>query len=344
VSDPTPPAAVLAQYGLQASEAHPVGGTAGGAWKLTAPPACFFLRRRGKRTATEARARFDLGLRRFLADRGFPTQVPLRSTAGHDQVHCLGEVFELYRWVDGELLTATGRVAARDVVATLLAAFHRVAAAYAEPCERLVPQFALHAWPGPGSPHFDDPLTQTQVLDFARAGERDPARIGRLNQALERVRWLAAAYGPLLETLPLYTIHGDFTSANVLFTPSGEIAGLFDFDWAWRDTRVRDVADGALFFGAEPAAALDPGDIWSLTRCPRLDTGGMAAFVEAYGRELPLTRPERSAIPLAILARWVSMRLENAPKVPLARQVEFLLREFEAPFEWYESEGHRLAS
>ncbi len=335
---------MLARYDLQPAEVLPAGGTAGGTWKVTVPPACYFVRRRGRRTATEERTRFDLGLRHFLAERGFPTESPVRSASGHDHVRLGGEVYEVYRWVDGELLQPRRRAGVRGAVATLLARFHALAATYPGRCERVVPQFALHAWPGPGSAHFDDPAVQAQVLGHVRAGERDRVAIQRLDRALGLVRWLASSYGPILAGLPLHTIHGDFTSANVLFAPSGKILGLFDFDWAWRDTRIRDVADGALFFGAEWPVGLDPSDIWSLTSCPRLDTGQMAEFIEAYSRQVPLSRAERRAVPFAILARWVSMRLENAPKVPLHRRTEFILKEFTAPFEWHEAEGRGLAS
>ncbi len=335
---------MLARYDLQPTEILPAGGTAGGTWKVTVPPACYFVRRRGRRTATEERTRFDLGLRRFLAERGFPTERPVRSASGDDHVRLGREIYEVYRWVDGALLQPRRRAEARDPVATLLARFHALAAGYPGRCERVVPQFALHAWPGPGSAHFDDPAVQAQILEHVRAGERDRAAIQQLDRALGLVRWLASSYGPILAGLPLHTIHGDFTSANVLFAPSGRIAGLFDFDWAWRDTRITDIADGTLFFGAEWPAGLDPSDIWSLTSCPRLDTGQMAEFIEAYGRRMPLSRAERRAVPLAILARWVSMRLENAPKVPSYRRTEFILREFAAPFEWYEVEGRGLGS
>jgi Ser/Thr protein kinase RdoA (MazF antagonist) len=337
-------ASVLAHYGLRPADVQPVGGTAGGSWKVSVPPACYFVRRRGKRTATEERTRFDLGLRRFLAERGFPTQSPLRAASGDDHVRLGGDVYELYRWVDGELLDPRRRAEVQEPVVALLADFHKLAAAYPARCESVVPQFSLHACSGLGSTHFDDPRIQAQVLELIRSGEEDGNTLRQFDQALDRVRWLSSSYGPLLAALPRYTIHGDFTSANVLFAPSGEIAGLFDFDWAWRDTRIRDVADGALFFGAEWATGLDPADIWSLTSCPRLDTSQMAAFIEAYGRELPLSRAERRGIPFAILARWVSMRLENAPKAPPHRRTQFLLKEFAVPFEWYETEGRRLAS
>lgn len=74
------------------------------------------------------------------------------------------------------------------------------------------------------------------------------------------------------------------------------------------------------------------------------ETGQMATFIEAYDRELPLSRAERRGIPFAILARWVSMRLENAPKAPPHRRTGFLLKEFAVPFDWYQAQGRRLDS
>jgi len=68
----------------------------------------------------------------------------------------------------------------------------------------------------------------------------------------------------------------------------------------------------------------------------------MRKVVSAYEEVSPLSAAEREALPLAMLARWACIRCEGVMKVPRNRRAEFLLMEFERPFEWFNSEGRRL--
>jgi Ser/Thr protein kinase RdoA (MazF antagonist) len=131
-------------------------------------------------------------------------------------------------------------------------------------------------------------------------------------------------------------IHGDFNHCNALYSHDGAIIGLFDFDWAWRDARVRDVGDALFFFGACRSDPPDAGDIWSLTACPRLDTNSMLCFLHRYDSLAPLAVEEWAAVPLAMLGRWVAIRLEGVMKVPESRRAEFVLAGFERPFAWFD--------
>ncbi len=328
---------VLREWDLDATAVSPAGGTAGRTWRVAAGGQAWFVRRRGARTATPERVAFDHGLRRWLAGNGFPAVAPARQATGDDGV------YELYPWVDGEPLTPALAERCRPPVAHTLAWFHRLAAAYDAPCEPLLPQFGHYPEPPAPSPRFDDPrVLADAVAQVARLyGRReDSAALGR---AERWVAWLAERYGAArYARLPQGVIHGDFNGCNLLFAANGAVAGVFDYDWAWRDTRVRDVGEALFFFGAQRERPLDGGDIWSLTACPRLALEPMREFLVAYQAALPLSPAELQAVPLAMLGRWVACRTEGVMKVPTERRVEFLLAEFERPFEWVAQHAERL--
>lgn len=336
--------AVLQRYDLWPDALAPAGGTAGRTWRVTCGARSYFVRRRGARTASPARIAFDHGLRRHLAAHGFPAVPPLTTIEGETCVTLDGGVYEVYPWVEGRGLGPDIARPACLAAATTLARFHRIAATYAAPCERLLPQFGHYPTPLPQAPRFDDPEVFLAVADFLA----DRYRTAGNREAMARARaWIegyAEWYGALQRRLPLRVIHGDYNGCNLLFNAVGQVVGVFDYDWAWRDTRVRDVGEGVFFFGARRERAPDGGDIWSLTACPRLETAAMAEFLSAYHRAAPLSDTELQAVPLAMLGRWIACRTEGAMKVPEEQRAAFYLADFARPFEWYEREAHTLVS
>ena len=87
------------------------------------------------------------------------------------------------------------------------------------------------------------------------------------------------------------------------------------------------------FFGTLREGDFDPASIWSLTRCPSFNLDTMLEFVLAYHAVTPLTEAECDALPVAMLARWISWRMEGAMKVPEDRRAEFFRYGFFGPFE-----------
>ena len=70
------PNSVLALYDIGAiREMGDGGGTANKTWKVKTSSGDYFLRLRGVRTSSEARLRFDHGLRDLLVTCGVPTPV-----------------------------------------------------------------------------------------------------------------------------------------------------------------------------------------------------------------------------------------------------------------------------
>jgi homoserine kinase type II len=316
---------VFAAFDIQPRRVMAAGGTAGRTWRVETAAGPCFMRCRGTRTASEARVAFDHAVRKHLAQRGYPTAAP----AAYARVD--GRAYELYPWIDGQGYSRAIAEPARTSAARALARLHDLTADLQAECESHVPQFTHFDPPIAARPRFDDPAAFLDVIDrFGHRGARD------------RVEWFAKTYDELYARLPHGVIHGDYNSANLLFDDKGEVAGVFDYDWAWRDTRVRDIGDGMLFFGATRDSELDGGDIWSLTACPTLDTDAMRGFVDAYEQISPLSDDERRAVPLGMLGRWIAIRLEGIVKVPDQRKVEFMLMDFDRPFEWYERVGGKI--
>lgn len=335
---------VLAAYRIQASSVRPAGGTAGRSWQVTEGNRRWFIRRRGGRTATVQRAEYDHGLRNWLAANGFPATPARPGPDGLPWLELNAQLYEVYPWVDGVGLSPELAERCRVPAAVTLAWFHRLAADYPNLCEPALPQFGHYPTPPRATARFDDPVVLGEVVDQLRQSYGTSDNAAAFAQAAARVEQYQQAYGELRESLPTGVIHGDYNGCNLLFEPSGEVAGVFDYDWAWQDSRVRDVGEGVFFFGARREAPPDGGSIWSLTACPRFDFDAMVAFGRAYHQAYALTHHERRAVPLALLGRWLACRTEGVMKVPVERRAEFFLADLDQPFAWYDAFGETFVA
>ncbi|MCC7493363.1 MAG: phosphotransferase [Fimbriimonadaceae bacterium] len=333
---------LLAAWGRRADEAIGAGGTAGRTWQVVSGGQRFFLRRRGPRTAGPARIAFDHGLRDHLVAHGFPTVAPLPTITGDRAVATAEGVYELYPWVTGEPYSAALAELARPQVARCLATFHRLAAAFRGACEPLVPQWTHYADPIAPRRRFDDPAGLAAAVEQVAARWARPGDGARLTALRRWLAWWTAAWSDAAhDALPAGVIHGDFNGANLLLQPDGRVAGVFDFDWAWRAPRVRDVGEALLFFGAR-RDALSGGDIWSLTACPRFEPAPLQQWLAAYHAVAPLTPAELAAVPLALCGRWLACRTEGVMKVPEPQRVRFLTLALDVPLRWCDTAAASL--
>ncbi len=334
--DPGPLELVLAAYGLEPGDVSGGGGTAGGSWRVRASGGDYFVRRRGARTAGPERIRFDHGLRRHLAEEGLPVTPPLVAGDGKTWVSLADGVYEVYPWVEGQPYNPVWREVEGRNAAMVLARIHRAALRYGGECESLLPQFAHYPVAIPARERFDHPEALLAAVEFVTEAFGVLSRRQELTRARERVRRFRDDYLALYQRLPVGVIHGDYNACNLLFRTDGEVAGVFDFDWAWRDSRVRDVATGLFFFGGRRDRPIDSGDIRSLTACPDLNLSCLAEFAAVYHHGFPLSGEEVQALPNALLGGWVAWRTEGVMKVPEEERADFLLTSFEVPFRWVE--------
>jgi Ser/Thr protein kinase RdoA (MazF antagonist) len=299
-------------------------------------------------TSSDALIEFDHGLRRHLLAAGIPTAAPVPARDGGTATRVEGSAFEVYPFVPGRALPRAGDAALAGA-ARALAAMHRASAGY--PAARSLPPVAQYSTLGvpESSDRMEDPALLTRIYDGLAARPEAAAFTPDVAVCL---RWLVrlvqefdrAAY----DRLPHTVTHGDFTLANLLFSEHGEVAGIFDFDWARWAPRVRDLADGMFFIAGERRVPLRPGDIWSLTEAVELRVERCAAWLRyyqaGYHDGAGLTPDEIVAVPLALAARWLSVRAEGTAKVPAAEQVRFCFREAAVPLRWLEQRWPAVAA
>jgi Ser/Thr protein kinase RdoA (MazF antagonist) len=317
---------------------RPAAGTASPAVVAVCRRGQYFLKQRAPRYSDTPRLTYDHALMRHLAQVGLPVAPAIKTFDGNRWVRVEGLVYEIYPWVEGEAFDPTSREqlqAAGDLLARLHQAgesfrprSHKDLPRLFHPQDRL-PEIAearalLEEGVSPGA--FSAPEA-ARILDRLEAEAR-----GLLERLPDERYW----------ALPPAVVHGDYHPANVKFRgehagSGAEIVGLFDWDWACRQARLKDVADGILFFACPRERPLT-GDLPSLTQPPLYDADRMRIFREAYEAHLPLTDEERKVLPDMLRERWLYVRLDAMHrKVEREDKLAFLLPGVEGPLEWIES-------
>lgn len=330
------PNSVFALYDIGAVRGmSPAGGTAGKTWKVATSSGDYFLRLRGVRTSSEARLRFDHGLRDHLVSCGVPTAASLATREGDRWVRRGEGVYELYPFVVGRPFDPESE---EEIAAAArgLAEYHRAAAEYRPASEETEPiaQYTTLGFSDAVSERMDDPDLQRLNLESVRGLATSAAERELVDRCIGRAEGMRRSYaGVAYERLSGWVIHGDFTPANLLFSESGRVVGIFDLDWALPGPRCRDLGDGLYFFATRPRE-IDAGDIWSLTEAAEFDEDRCRVFLEAYQSVLTLERHEFEAIPLGFAGRWLSIRLEGMAKVEPSERFRFFSRGVEEPLRW----------
>jgi Ser/Thr protein kinase RdoA (MazF antagonist) len=88
---------------------------------------------------------------------------------------------------------------------------------------------------------------------------------------------------------------------------------------------VKDIADGVFLFAGRRLAAIDPGDIVSLTQTWTPSPDRAQIFMEGYLGESTLTQEEMEALPLFVKARWLFCRVAGMSKVAPERRISYFL-------------------
>jgi len=327
---------VLAEYDIGDVESTtPHAGTAGKTWQVRTSQGMWLLRLRGTRTSAPHLVAYDHGLRAHLLKAGIPTAAPIPTHDGQKCVFIKDRAFELYAWVDGRCLSLADATALSQA-AHGLARFHQTTADYV--AARELPPVAQYATLGceTTSRRMENPVLLTGIYaDLeARPGAEDFPTTVVADRWLRRLvqEFPAERY----DALPHTVTHGDFTLANLLFDEETRLVGIFDFDWSRWGPRVRDLADGMYFIAGQRRSPLEPGDIWSLTESVDLTVVRCAAWLNAYQEVSPVTREEIDCMPLALAARWLSIRVEGTAKVPENERLRFAFANVAEPLTWLE--------
>jgi len=267
---------VAATFGVDVAGAAAValaGGYTNESWRVAGGAAAVVVRRYGRLHLDDAGIAFEHALIAHVAERVDEVRAPLRDSAGATYRREPAGTFAVFPWIAG----TTG---ARDLgtgcgAARLLARFHRAAR-------------DLHVSNGTRSARFLGtlPWLHETFKGFAAAG----SPIARVLPWDDLIMALGAAtirLAPRARTLPIVIVHGDPNPGNVV-VDGDAVRGLIDFDFAQETERVYDV--GALI--DEFARDDDDGPL-------HLDR--VAALVEAYDAEAPLSANERAALADAML-------------------------------------------
>jgi Ser/Thr protein kinase RdoA (MazF antagonist) len=320
------------------------GGTAGKTWRVSAGSGEYLLRLRWTRTSSPAHLAFDHGLRAHLVARGVPTVCAVRTREGAQWVCAEERVYELYPFVAGRPFDAH-RPKELAAAAEALAAFHRAAYDYQAPAswQQRVAQYTSLGFSNEVSDRMDDPRLQLLNLQGVRTLAGTPVEEVLVDRCIARVKGLQRTHGrTAYERLAGDVIHGDYTPANVVYSPAGDLAGIFDFDWAMYGARCLDIAYGLCFFATVPRQ-IDSGSIWSLTDAAAFTVERCAAFLRAYQKNTlrpdawALVPFEREALPHAFASLWLSKRLEGMAKVRPHERFHFFARDIEGPLRWMDA-------
>jgi len=308
-------------------------GTAARTWRVSTDSGTYLLRTRGSRTSADELIACDHALRRHLLAAGIPSAAPVATRDGRSYVRLGGKALEVYPIVPGATIAAAGP-AEIAAAARLLAAFHAATVDFL-PARALLP-VAQYRTLGieETSSRMEDPALLARVYRRLAAAPDHQAFAPALDTAR---RWLERLRANLDDrryaSLPHTVTHGDFTLANLLFA-DGRVSGVFDFDWSRWAPRIRDLADGLFFISGERRTPLVAADIWSLTEAVELSLPRAGLWLRSYGAATRLDDDELDCLPLALAARWLSVRVEGMAKVPEAQRLRFALASLREPLDW----------
>lgn len=315
---------ILSHYRL--GQVHAIeagGGTAAPKVWVQTERGRFLLRRRRAESSAEDVVRFDHAVIEALAAAGLPVVAPERSCEGRTWVRSGEYAYEVFAFVPGLERFQQGSLRQIASAARTLAQLHAATSILAPPGKK--------EWPA--EHHI---LTTRQTLCEAIAsypGSQEPLIVAK--EMLASADLLAERLNGVLACLPKTIIHGDYTSANVLFRGE-EVGGIFDFDWVSRQPRLMDIGEALLFFAFRRAQEIDPDSIWSLVQTWEPDMAAARVFLTAYQTLAPLHQTEADALPLFMWQTWLGVRIRAMRKVSPEERLRILTDGALASLHWIE--------
>jgi len=311
----------LRQYGIgKIISIKRAGGTANVNFIISAQGGVFFLRLRNPKYSNTQHVSDDHALIQFLREKKFPAPALLRTKKGETFVKSNSGAYELSEFVkalpfdggDGRLAEAAKSLGRLEECARV-----------GKPAYPKVTLPARYDRPGDFLPRW------VEILKCARRTD-DLEYITHQGKLAEDM-----VDDEAYDALSDWTIHGDYTPANMLFR-EGRLAGLFDFDWAGRHPRLRDIADMLIHFCADRETPIQSGDIESLTQSFIFDSRKIRLALDSYREVMPLAADEIKLLPAFIRRRWIYSRAAATFKVPPEKRLDVLTRNFRQPLQWLE--------
>jgi Ser/Thr protein kinase RdoA (MazF antagonist) len=280
----------------------------------------YVLRRRSTKYASLEFASFEAEYCLHLAAKGIPVPALLQTRSDQPFLALDGTLWQMSRRLPGAL--ASGTLEQVHQAGCFLQRYHQALSDFTPRHERRLPRYE-----------------QPQTLDErfrALAGslsEDEQAQLQPVRGIIERIA--AEIPDSIYLSLPRIHIHGDYHRHNLLFS-GNEVSGIFDFDQASRQARLRDLVDGLIFFASDRASEIDDTRIVSLTQSFVPDPVRIGIFLHGYtaGLKEPLSSAEKEAMKSFMAARFIGMRLDGMAKVPPEQRKYLLLKDLAQPFQW----------
>ena len=326
--------AVLARYDLPPIiGAEPGAGTASPKLILTTAHGRFLLKRRRAEFSVPEVVAFDHSVIERLGRNGLPVACPIEARGGEKAVFLGDWAFEVAPFLENLLPFDQGSEPHLVSASRLLARFHN--------CARDLQPAGRKDWRREMHAAVNARTLREHLSEWELACPSDD-RLPLARRTLELLDTTARALpDERVAALPHYIVHGDFTHANLGYLDD-EVAGLFDFDWTYRQSRLVDLNRLVLFFGFTRKGAIDSGSIWSLVQAPAPDMARARLALDAYARDAPLTDEERACLPWFVREMALSMRVRAMRKVADEEKLDMLTRDMGPLMDWLESGANAL--
>jgi homoserine kinase type II len=295
------------------------GGTANKFYIVETQDSRYILKLRNPRYSDEEWLLFEHRLIEHVFKKNmyvFPS-IPTRD--GKEWIRINSRVYELFPYIEGTYFNPDNTSQLKDAGYTL-AKFHLATEDF--PYKNLK-----------SLSRYDSPLSIRKGIDIIK-NDIDRAFIDLLYGIVEDIE----KYLPdeVYWGLPLFIIHGDYHPANLKFR-GNRVVGIFDLDWTSLQPRVRDLADGILYFASKRGDLINGGNIYLLTQACQIDMECSRIFVESYKEILSIDKGEIIALPWFIKARWIFSRIDAAVrKVPQEERGDFIKNGLLEPLYWLE--------
>jgi Ser/Thr protein kinase RdoA (MazF antagonist) len=295
----------------------------------------YVLRCRNERYCSEVWVEYEEEALTYLAANGLPVPVPLRWSSGKLHHRAGRHIYQLFPYMPGDAYQHQS-LAMLAGAGDFLGKFHSISARFRTNVNKTLPR-------------YDDPGFMLTVMETSFPSDH-PIWMTPERRIVERVRatveLLAERFPDTLYfSLPQAMIHGDFHPGNVAFR-GNRICALYDFDWISSQPRIRDVADGLLYFAARRDRPAESGDIFSLTEVGEFDGDCFFVFLDAYQKQAddPLSAEELIQLPDQMCARFICSRLQAFRKIDSAQYGEMATRGVERPLDWFDRNGSAFAA
>lgn len=313
---------VLKLYGLN-SLTEPIcisNGTANKNYLIDTNIGRYVLRHRNKKYSNDIQINFENGYLENAASHNIPVPLPIDNIYGFISSIIDGEVYQLYSFIGGVRFNPNN-IDEISNAGSFLAKLHNAFWYY-------IPKILYK------TERYDEPVKMLKMLDSILNDNRywknknEKNIVFRMIDEINKIN--NSTTDDVFFRLPRLVIHGDYHPENVKYNDS-RICGIFDFDRIIMHPRIRDVADGIIYFSGLREGTIDGSDIYELTQNFIIDEKRRDAFLGSYNQVCTkkLDDSEIEHLSSFITLRHLNSRIEGTAKVPIDKKINFLTKDMD---------------